>query len=267
MAIHVMAVVDRKAHVDSSASVGAYAVVCAGAEIGAGAEIYPHVYISEGARIGPRTQIHPFAVISHHPQDVKWKKTPSYARIGADCVIREHATVHRGTEPESETIIEDGVTMFAGAHVAHNCHVEAGALLMNQALLAGHVRVGRKAIISGGTGAHQFCRIGEMAMLAGGLRVTGDVPPFMMLGPAGVMGPNTVGLRRAGVDAETRQELRHAHRLLYRSGLPLSDAIARVTAEVRTDLGKRLAAWLNEPRKRALATGPRHRGVAVTGED
>ncbi len=265
MAIHVTAIVDREAEVDSSATIGAYAVICAKARIEAEVEIYPHVYVSDGAHIGPRSKIHPFAAIGHHPQDVKWQNTPSYTRLGADCVIREHATIHRGTEPESETILEDRVTLFAGAHVAHNCYVEADALIMNHALLGGHVHIGRKAIVSGAVGIHQFCRIGEMAMLAGTARVTRDVPPFMMYSNAGVVGPNVVGLRRAGVDAATRQELRMAHRVLYRSGWTLSDAIARVTQMVRSDEGRRLAVWLNAPRRRTLAPGPK-RGSNVEAE-
>lgn len=91
-------------------------------------------------------------------------------RIGDRNVIREHATVHRGTAEGSETVIGNDVFLMASAHVAHNCRIADRAIVANGALLAGHVELGEGAFVSGNVVIHQFVRIGRLAMLGGGGR-------------------------------------------------------------------------------------------------
>lgn len=253
MRIHPTAIVDKHAEIDSSAEIGAYAIVEAGVKVSADTKIYPHAYISQGTTIGQRCQIHPFAVVGHHPQDLKWVGTPSYTQIGDGTVIREGASVHRGTVPESTTIVGQRVYMMATSHVGHNCVVGDDVILANAVLLGGHVRVGQRAFIGGGTVIHQFTRVGELVVAGGGLRVTSDVPPFMMYGPAGVVGPNVIGLRRAGLTSEQRLEIRRAYKTLYRSGLLFRAAIERVAETVQTDPGRRLVEFLRASSKRGIA--------------
>ncbi|RMF70916.1 MAG: acyl-ACP--UDP-N-acetylglucosamine O-acyltransferase [Planctomycetota bacterium] len=253
MAIHPTAIVDAGAEIDPSAEVGAYAIVEGGVRIGARSRVFPHAFVGCGTTIGCDVQVHPFAVVGHHPQDVKWTQTPSYTVIGDGCIIREHATVHRGTDPDTTTELGRRVFMMSTSHVGHNCRVGDDVVLMNSALLAGHTQVGSRAIVSGNVSVHQFCRIGELAIISGLTRVPNDVPPFMMLAPQGVVGPNVVGLRRAGYGSTERAELRAAHRLLYRSGLLFRDAVRRLADEVRTDPGRRLVAFLQAESKRGIA--------------
>ncbi len=264
MPIESTACVDKSARIDPAARIGAYAIIEAGVTIGADTRIYPHAYVSEGTSIGQRCQVHPFAVVGHHPQDVKWDGAPSYTVIGDDTVIREGAQVHRGTEPGSTTVIGRHVYLMANAHVAHNCTVGDHVIIANGALLSGHITVGPRAFISGNVVIQQFARIGELAMLGGGTRIPNDVPPFMMVVPEGVVGVNLVGLRRAGMSREQRQELRQAYRLLYRSGKPFRDAVEEVCGFVRTDPGLRLAAFLREPSQRGIM---RYKGGEPTAAD
>lgn len=252
MSIHPTAIVDRSAEIDPSADIGAYALVEAGVKIGAHTKIYPHAYISEGTTLGQRCQIHPFAVVGHHPQDLKWDGAPSYAEIGDGTVIREGAQVHRGTTAESTTVVGKRVYIMATGHVGHNCVIGDDVVIANAGLVSGHVHVGDRAFVSGCAVIHQFTRVGELAMLGGGVRVPADVPPFMLVTPDGIVGPNLVGLRRAGFAREERQEIRAAYKILFRSGLRFSDAVAQVAEMVETDPGRRLTEFLRAPSKRGL---------------
>ena len=249
MPIHPTAIVDKHAEVDPTVDIGAYAIIEPGVKIGAETKIYPHAYVSQGTTMGRRCQIHPFAVVGHHPQDLAWEGTPSYTEIGDETIIREGASVHRGTMPESTTVVGERVYMMATSHAGHNCVIGDGAILVNSVLLSGHVQIGERAILAGGTRVHQFVRIGELAMISG-VRLTTDVPPFMLVGPAGVVGTNVVGLRRAGFSAEERAEIRRAYKTLYRSKLMFREAIEHVVETVRTAPGRRLVEFLRAESRR-----------------
>lgn len=244
MAIHPTAIVDKEAEVDPTAEIGAYAVVESGTHIGPETRIYPHAYVGQGTTLGRRCMIHPFAVVGHLPQDLKYDGAPSYTQIGDETVIREHASVHRGTIPESTTVVGRRCFVMSTAHIAHNCIVGDDVKLANAALISGHCEVGNGAFLSGYVGIHQFTRVGELAMLGGMSRVPNDVPPFMLVAEHAIAGLNVIGLRRAGFSSTERLELRECYRLLYRSGLAFPEAIERVARHVQTDPGQRLVAFL-----------------------
>lgn len=265
MAIHPTAIVDAKAEIDPSAEIGAYAIIEPGVQIGPQVRIYPHAYVAQGTTLETGVRVHPFAVVGHHPQDLSWKGTPSYTRIGARTVIREHASVHRGTLPESTTVVGSDVYMMAMSHVAHNCQVADRVIFTNCAMLAGHVQVGQGTVFGGHSRVHQFTRVGELVMV-GSCPVRQDVPPFMMVGPRGVVGLNTVGLRRAGIDADQRTELRQLYRLLYRSGTPFSEAVRQVQARARGEAARKLAAFLAADSRHGIL-GYRRPGVVVGNSD
>ncbi|MCG3126368.1 MAG: Acyl-[acyl-carrier-protein]--UDP-N-acetylglucosamine O-acyltransferase [Phycisphaerae bacterium] len=254
VAIHATAIVHPEAHLDGDVEVGAYAIVEAGVRIGAGTRLYPHCYLTGHTTIGRRCQIHPFAVIGNLPQDVKHDGSRSYTVVGDDVTVREGASIHRGTAAESTTRVGDRCFLMANAHVGHNCTVDDDVVLIVGSMLGGHVSVGRRAVLGGGAGVHQFVRIGEFAMIAGGAIVHMDVPPFLMHGVTGLVGPNVVGLRRGGFSAEERNEIRACFRQLYRAGLPFRRAL-EIAAEsmVTTPAGQRLIEFLRAPSKRGIA--------------
>jgi UDP-N-acetylglucosamine acyltransferase len=262
VSIHPTAIVDKHAELDPTVEVGAYAIIEAGVQIGPETRVYPHAYISGGTRLGRGCQIHPFAVVGHHPQDLKWEGTPSYTEIGDETIIREGAQVHRGTMPESTTVVGKRVYIMATGHVGHNCEIGDDVIIANAGLASGHVQIGNRAFVSGCALLHQFVRIGELAMIGGGARVPCDVPPFVMVGPNGIIGPNVVGLRRAGIAPQERQEIRAAYKILFRSGLELPKALARVAEMVTTDPGRRLVEFLQAPSKRGLLRFKGGRGTA-----
>ncbi len=250
MPIHPTAIVDRTAEIDPTADIGAYAVVEPDVRIGPEVRLYPHAYISRGTTLGPRCQIHPFAVVGHLPQDLKFSGEPTYTEVGADTVVREHATIHRGTMPGSKTLVGHHCYIMATGHIGHNCTVGNHVIIANAGLIGGHITLGDRAFVSGCAVIHQFTRIGELAMIGGGCRVTKDVPPFMIVGPQGPFNVNVVGLRRAGYSSEERLELRECFRILYREETFFPRAIERVAEKVRTAPGRRLVEFLQAPSKR-----------------
>ncbi len=261
MPIHPTAIVDPAAEIDATASIGPYAVIEGHVCVGAGCRIYPHAYLSGWTELGANCQVHPSAVVGHLPQDLKFDGSRSWCRIGAGTIIREGASIHRGTEPDSETVVGRNCFIMAAAHVGHNCVVGDEVKLANAVLLAGHVTVGNAAFISGGVVVHQFCRIGEYAMVAGGSRITMDAPPFFMfLHDSECVGVNLVGLRRAGFSREEIAEIREAYRILYRTGRAFCAAIDDLAAVVQTAPGRRLAAFLQAPTKRGFCNPPGRRG-------
>lgn len=263
MPIHPTAIVDPAAEVSPEADIGAYAVIERDVTIASQVRIWPHAYVAAGTTLEPGAQVHPFAVVGHWPQDYAWKGAPSYTHVGAGTIIREHASIHRGTIPESTTRVGERVFVMAMAHVGHNCQVADDAMIISGALLAGHVQIGRKAMIGGGATVHQFCRVGELAAVGGNIRVTQDLPPFMLADESGVVGLNTVGLRRDGITGPDRLELRRCFSTLYRGPRGFRAAIAEIVESARGEPARRLAAFLAQPSRRGYLGRRKRAGRAI----
>ena len=257
MPIHPTAIVDSKAQIDPTATIGAYAILEGEVKIGPNTIIYPQAYISGWVEIGANCQIHPGAVVGHVPQDFHFDGSRTFCRIGDGTIIREHASVHRGTQPESETVIGKNCFIMGYSHIGHNCVVGDNVKMANMAALSGHAVVGVGAFISGYSLIHQFARVGEYAMIGGGSRITMDAPPFFMcLHENECVGVNLVGLRRAGFTREEITELRQAYRLLYRSGKTFRAAVEELAATVQTPAGKRLAGFVAAKTGRGICGSP-----------
>jgi UDP-N-acetylglucosamine acyltransferase len=236
VAIHPTAIVSSKAELDSSVEVGPHAIIEDHVRIGAGTKVGANAYLTGHTTIGRDNQIHFGAVLGHEPQDLKFDRTcRSYLRIGDGNVFREYCTVHRGTEPESATVIGNGCFLMAAAHVGHNCRVGNHAIIVNCALLAGHVHVGDRAFISGGAVIHQFIQIGRLAMLSGRAGISMDIPPFTLAAERNqVYGLNLVGLRRAQVARAAISELKQVFQIFYRSGKTRPQALGETDGRFHT---------------------------------
>ncbi len=258
MSIHPTAVIDRQAEIDPTAEIGPYVVIEGPVRIGPNTSVRPHAFLSGWTTIGEACEVHPFAAVGHFPQDFHWEGQRSYCTIGNRVIIREGVTIHRGSQPESATVIGDECFLMAYSHVGHNCILGKGVKLMNLALLAGHVEAGDNAIFSGSAVVHQFCRLGKLAFVAGGARVTMDVPPFLMAyGESTVVQHNVVGMQRAGYDRAALQEIRQAFRILYRSGRAFGNAVEELQGIVRTAAGQDLLAFLQAKSRRGICAAGR----------
>jgi UDP-N-acetylglucosamine acyltransferase len=266
MAIHPTAIVDRKAELDSTVEIGPYAIIDGPAKIGARTRIHAHAYVSGWATLGEDCNIYPFAIVGGDPQDFHFKGEPSYCRLGNGVLMREGASVHRGSYPESATVVGDGSSFLTGSHAGHNCELGKRVQVQHGALLAGHVVVHDGAIISAASVVGQFSRIGSVAFIAAAARVGMDIPPFMMCqGETTVVTHNLVGMRRAGYGPEDIYEIRQAYRTLYRSGMLFREAVETLAGTVKTEAGRILVSFLQSESKRGIARGGTHRDRSGDG--
>lgn len=229
MAIHPTAVVEPGARLGEDVEIGPFCYVQRDAEIGDGSKLLSHVSVLAHTTLGKRCSVHAGAVLGGLPQDTGFTGAVSYARIGDDCVLREGVTINRGTKPGSETVVGNSCMLMANAHCGHNVQVGNNVTVANCTALAGHVTVGDRAFISGTVGVHQFVRIGRLAMVGVSGVLTKDLPPFCTVRPStenGVGALNVVGMRRAGMTAEARAAVKVAFRVLYGSGLNVTQAVA-----------------------------------------
>ncbi len=233
--IHPTALVDKAAELAPGVSVGPYSIIQGQVVIGPDTEIGPHVVIKECTTIGARCRIFQFSSLGEIPQDLKFKGEESQLIIGDDNIIREFATMHRGTAGGGGvTRVGNGNLFMAYTHVAHDCIVGNHVIMSNAATLGGHIVVEDKAILGGLTAVHQFSRIGCHAFVGGASAVARDVPPYAMAfgNRAKLMGLNLVGLKRAGFSDATLQALKQAYETLFLSSLNMKEA----TQKVRQDL-------------------------------
>ena len=234
--IHPTALVDARAELDSTVSVGPYTIIGPHVRINAGTTVGPHCVIEGHTTIGQDNRIFQFSSIGEIPQDKKYAGEPTRLEIGNRNTIREFCTLNLGTaQDEGVTRIGDDNWLMAYVHVAHDCQVGNRTIFANNAQIAGHVHVGDWAIFGGFTGVHQFCRIGAHVMTAASTLILGDVPPYVMAAgnSAAPYGINVEGLKRRGFSPEALMTLKRAYRTLYKSGLTLEEARTKLGEEAK----------------------------------
>lgn len=233
--IHATAIVDEKAELGEGVTIGPYAIIGPDVTIGAGTQIGPHVLIEQDTTIGADCIIHKGAVLGTDPQDLKYEGEPTRLIVGDRTVIREYATLNRGTSALGYTEVGNDCLLMAYTHVAHDCRVGDNVILSNSVNMGGHVEIGDWAIVGGITPIHQFVRIGQHAFVGGGSRVSKDIPPYVKAAgsPIQLYGLNSVGLQRRGFSEDVRRELKRAYRLFFGSSYNTSQALARAREELR----------------------------------
>lgn len=233
--IHPLAVVEPGAELDGGVEVGPYAIVGGRVRIGARTRVGAHAVVTGNTLIGEDNQIFPFASVGHIPQDLKYRGEDSRLEIGNRNIIREFATLHLGTAGGGMvTRIGDDNLLMNYTHIAHDCQIGNRVIVANGTQLAGHVIVEDYAVIGALSGIHQFVRVGESAIVGGGSMVSQDVPPFCNAtgNRATLHGLNVVGLTRRGFGPELLRQLKRAYRIMFRSGLTVAQAAARVRKEI-----------------------------------
>jgi UDP-N-acetylglucosamine acyltransferase len=243
--------VHANARIEPQVVIGEYAIVEEDVEIGRGSRLEPYVYVKRWTTLGEDNEISAGTVLGTDPLDKNFTGERSYLRIGDHNIIREHYTISRGTQPESVTEIGNGNYIMTSGHIAHNCKVGNQCVIASCALVAGHVEIEDQAFISGGVVIHQFSKIGRLAMIGGNTRVNSDVPPFFLYSDFNVApkGLNLVGLRRAGFSRSEMEALKNAYRILYRSGLKLDEALAKIEAEVDSENARHLVEFVRSSKR------------------
>ncbi len=232
--IHPTAIIHDQAQLAASVTVGPGSIIGPGVVIGEGTTVASHVLIQRDTRIGAECAIHHGAVLGTDPQDLKFEGEQTPLLIGDRTVVREYATLNRGTRAAGHTVVGSDCLIMAYAHIAHDCILGDHVILANSVNMGGHVEIGDWAIVGGLTAIHQFVRIGAHAFVGGASRVPKDVPPYVRAAgnPLELYGLNSVGLQRRGFDDATRRELKRAYRLFYGSSNNVTQALKRARAEL-----------------------------------
>ena len=232
--IHSTAVVYPKAQVGADCEIGPYCVVGENVVLGPRCRLHAHVVIDGHTRLGEGNEIFPFASIGLKTQDLKWKGGLTRTEIGNHNTFREYVTIHSATGDGEATVVGSDNHILAYSHLAHNVRVGNHVIMSNVATLAGHVTVEDYAVVGGLAAVHQFCRVGKMSMIGGCSKVVQDVPPFMVVdgNPGETRTVNKVGMERHGIPEAAQVALRQAYKILFRDGLAISNALARIEKEL-----------------------------------
>ncbi len=236
MAIHPTAIVGPGAEIDPSCEIGPYAVIGPKVKMGPRTTVGAHATVDGDTTLGAENRIFPHAAIGGIPQDLKYAGEPTQLVIGDRNIFREFCTVHIGTAGGGGvTRIGNKCLLMANAHVAHDVQLGDSCILANCVPLGGHVVVEDHVIFGGLSAVHQFTRVGRLAFISGMTGVGMDVAPYCTVsGSRGELaGLNTVGMQRAGMSDEQIGRVKEAYRLVFRSKLSLTEALARI----RTELG------------------------------
>lgn len=229
--IHPTAIIHPSAKIHPTVIIGPYTTIGEDVVLNENVQVGSYCNI-EHTIIEKGTKIFDNVCIGTYPQDIKYKKEKTKVIIGKNCIIREFVTIHRGSSTKF-TSVGDNCYLMAYSHIAHDCKVGNDVTMANCATLAGHVIIEDSVNIGGLVAIHQFSKIGKLAMLGGGAMVAKDVPPFVIVvgDRAELRGINIVGLRRKGYSKERIKEIKDTYKKLFRSRLPLSEAIARIEKE------------------------------------
>ncbi|SFK73355.1 acyl-[acyl-carrier-protein]--UDP-N-acetylglucosamine O-acyltransferase [Porphyromonadaceae bacterium KH3CP3RA] len=229
-----LAYVHPEAKLGDNVVVEPFAYIDGNTEIGEGTRIMTHATVLSGARIGKDCTIFPHATVAGIPQDLKFRGEDTKAIIGNNTIIRECATINRGTASKGFTKVGSDCLIMAYSHVAHDCVLNDHVILGNSTQLAGEVEIDDYAIVSGGVLVHQFSKIGAHVMIQGGSKIPKDIPPYVMVGrePIVFVGLNVVGLRRRGFTSERINSIQEIYRYLYQSGFNVTQATERIEKEL-----------------------------------
>jgi UDP-N-acetylglucosamine acyltransferase len=227
--IHSTAIVDPAAKIGVDVEIGPYSVVGPEVKIGDKTVVQSHVILEGDVIIGTDNFIGHGAIIGGAPQDLGFspdRKTK--IEIGDNNVIREYCTIHRGSPDGSATKIGDKNFLMVGVHVGHNCKIGNNVIIANNCLLAGHVIVDDQAFLGGGSTFHQHMHVGRLVMVQGSSAFGKDLPPFTLAAERNsIFGINLIGLKRAGFGPKDRDEIKNAFKMLYTSGLNISQALEK----------------------------------------
>lgn len=256
--IHPTAIIDPGAKLGVGVKIGAYAVVGPGVEIGDRCEIKHHAVIDSYTTLGPENKIFQFASVGAPPQDLKYRGEPTRLELGARNMVREFATLNRGTvQGHGVTKIGSQNLFMNYSHVGHDCVIGDRNVFANSVALAGHVTICNGVILGGICAIHQFARIGDLVMVSGGSMVGKDIAPFCIAqgDRARLRGVNVIGLRRSGLSNEDIAAVRQAYRHLFLGFGAVAKKVEDLPAELaQSAVVKRMLDFMLESKRGVMTS-------------
>lgn len=229
-----LASIHPKAKIGKNVTIGPFVTIYEDVEIGDDTFIHPNAIIYPDTIIGSGCKIFPGAIIGIVNQDLKYKGEKSNTVIGNNTVIREYATIHKGTADRMTTKVGNNCLIMAYTHLGHDCIVGNNVIIANNGSLAGHITIEDFAIIEGVVAAQQFVNIGAHSFIAGASLVRKSVPPYIRVArePLQFIGVNTIGLARRGFDKEVIKQIEDIYRIIFVRGHNITNALEIVESEI-----------------------------------
>lgn len=246
MEVHPTAVVHPGARLPERGAIGPFCVVEEDVEIGSGTRLDAHVVLHCGTRLGKDCHLHAGVVVGHTPMLKGQMTEQSFTHVGDRTIFFPHVTVERAHGEGETTRIGSDCFIMTEVHIGHNSTLGNHVTLASGVALGGYSVDEDHAFLGGGAVQHQYVRVGKLAMVGGNVRIIQDVPPFLLTAEFDVAakGINLVGLKRFGLPPERVRALKQAYRLLYRSQLPLAEALRRIETEVATEEARYLVSFI-----------------------
>jgi UDP-N-acetylglucosamine acyltransferase len=262
MKAHKTAVISKKSNIADNVTLGPYVVIEDDVTIGQGCRLDSGACIKKGTSIGADCAIGMGVCLGAEPQDLSYKGQESFLKIGHKNIFREYVTIHRGSSETESTMIGDNNYFMCFSHIGHDCRIGNNVIVCNNTLLAGHVDVEDKAFISAACLIHQFVRIGALSMIGGGVRLNKDFPPYMSTTADNIVESyNIIGLRRAGISPQVRQQIKHAFSVLYRENKNTSSAVDTLAGKADCHEVRHLIDFIKQS-KRGICTARSNRNKA-----
>ena len=222
-----LAYVDPKAQLGKDVTVHPFAYIDADTVIGDGCEIMPYASVIHGTTLGRNVKVYQGAIVGADPQDFRWKGNPSYCTIGDNTVIREHVIINRGIYSQGGTEVGCDSFVMADSHIGHDTHVAPKCVIGNSVTIAGDVEIETGTILSSSVVVHEKSRIGKFVLIKGGTRISGNVPPFV------IMAHNPVVMcKHAGFTDSQIDDVAKAYRQIYQSQTSVFNALKRIEADI-----------------------------------
>ena len=255
--IHKTSVIDKKAKVSKSVTIGPFCYVGPNVELSDDVVLISNVHIEGNTKIGKGTKIFPFASIGTQPQDLKFKNEKNSLFIGEKNIIREYVTINPGTEGGgSKTMIGNNCLFMISSHIAHDCIIGNNVIIANNVPLGGHVTIEDSVVIGGNSAVQQFTRIGRLAMIGGMTGVLKDVTPFgLSIGNRNYLqGINLIGLRRKKYDNKTIMGLDKAYKAIF-SSKNLHENLSKINGEHKdNELVLEVIRFIEKDKKRPICS-------------
>lgn len=230
-----LAYVDAKAQLGKDVTIHPFAYIDADTVIGDGCEIMPYASIVHGTTLGKNVKVYQGAIVGADPQDFRWKGNPSFCTVGDNTVIREHVIINRGIYSQGGTEIGADSFVMGDSHIGHDSHVASKCVIGNIVTIAGDVDIDTGTIISSSAVIHERSRIGKFVLVKGGTRISGNVPPFVIMAhnPVTYYGVNSIVMsKHAGFTEEQIDDIAKAYRQIYQSQTSVFNALKRIEADI-----------------------------------
>jgi UDP-N-acetylglucosamine acyltransferase len=226
--------ISPQAKIGNNVSVGAFSVIEPGAALMDNVTVNNCAIIHKGTTLHEGVRVFHSAVIGSEPHDLKFIGEETTVDIGENTIVREFATISRGTAARKKTVVGKNCYLMAYVHIPHDSIIGDNVILSNAVNMGGHVIIDDWAIVGGLVGIHQFVHIGAHSFIGFSSRVTQDVPPYILAAgeQLNYKGLNIVGLKRRGFTEQQIHHIKQTYNYIYGTKYNISDAIKAVKESV-----------------------------------